>query len=181
MVPTFSKKKFVFFTFVISFMTLVSYWNDLCLHCYFLCNIEVLGARIAHWLKRRTRDRKVVSSSPGRSGGRNFFSRVNFVCWLLFSVCFTPVLPQWHIKDPGHSAKSADSRLHLNTYTPLTQWSRSGLTMPLSNIVGEPIRKRAHMQFIRECSVTVILARWATVDWFWPKEWNKCAWANFQF
>ena len=25
-----------------------------------------------------------------------------------------PVLPQWHVKDPGHSAKSADGRLHLN-------------------------------------------------------------------
>ena len=31
-----------------------------------------------------------------------------------------------------HSAKSAGGRLHLNTHTPLTQRSRSGLTMPLS-------------------------------------------------
>ena len=43
-----------------------------------------------------------------------------------------PVLPQWHVKDPGHSAKSAGGRLHLNTHTQLTQRSRSGLTMPLS-------------------------------------------------
>ena len=35
------------------------------------------------------------------------------------------------VKDPGHSAKSAGGRLHLNTYTPLTQKSRSGLTKPL--------------------------------------------------
>ena len=34
-----------------------------------------------------------------------FFSGVNFVCCLLFCVCSTPVLAQWHIKDPGHSAK----------------------------------------------------------------------------
>ena len=27
-----------------------------------------------------TRDRKIVGSSPGRSGGRIFFSRVNFLC-----------------------------------------------------------------------------------------------------
>ena len=40
-------------------------------------------------------------------------------------------LLQWHIKDPGHSAKSAGGRLHLNTHTPLTQQSRNGLTMPL--------------------------------------------------
>ena len=24
-----------------------------------------------------------------------------------------PVLPQWHVKDPGHSAKSVGGRLHL--------------------------------------------------------------------
>ena len=39
-----------------------------------------LGAVVACWLERRTRDRKVASSNPGRSGGRVFFSRVNFVC-----------------------------------------------------------------------------------------------------
>ena len=44
----------------------------------------------------------------------------------------SPELPQWHVKDPGHSAKSAGGRLHLNTDMPLTQRSRSGLTMPLS-------------------------------------------------
>ena len=53
------------------------------------------GAGIACWLERRTRDRKVASSNPGRSGGRRiFFSRVDFVCWLLFGVRSTPVLPQ---------------------------------------------------------------------------------------
>ena len=41
------------------------------------------------------------------------------------------MLPQWHVKDPGHSAKSAGGRLHLNTHTPLTHGSRSGPTMPL--------------------------------------------------
>ena len=52
--------------------------------------------------------------------------------WLLFSVRFTPVLPQWRVKDPGHSIKSAGGRFYLNTHTPLTQRSRSGLTMPMS-------------------------------------------------
>ena len=37
-----------------------------------------------------------------------------------------------HVRGPGHSAKSAGGRLHLNTYTPFTHRSRSGLTMPLS-------------------------------------------------
>ena len=49
----------------------------------------------------------------------------------LFVVCSTPVLPQWHVKDPGHSAKSAGGRLHLNMHTPLTQRSQGGLTMLL--------------------------------------------------
>ena len=43
------------------------------------------------------------------------------------------MLPQWHVKDPGHSAKSTGCKLRLNTHTPLTQRSRSGLTMPLSS------------------------------------------------
>ena len=62
----------------------------------------------------------------------NFFSRVNFVCWPLFGDRSTPMLPQWHVKDPNHSAKSAGGRLHLNMHTPLTHWSQSALTMPLS-------------------------------------------------
>ena len=51
---------------------------------------------------------------------------------LLFGVRSTPVLLQWHVKDPGHSAKSAGGRLHLNTHTPMTQRSRCGLIMLLS-------------------------------------------------
>ena len=65
------------------------------------------AAKIACWLEH---DWKVVSSNPGRSGGRIFFSRVNFVCWLLFRVRSTPVLPHWQVKDPDHSAKSAGGR-----------------------------------------------------------------------
>ena len=39
-----------------------------------------LGAGIALWLERRTRDPKVAGSNPCRSGGRIFFSRVSFLC-----------------------------------------------------------------------------------------------------
>ena len=73
-------------------------------HLFLVC-VCVGGAGIACQLERRSRDRKVASSNPGRSSRRIFFSRVNFVCWLLFGVRSTPVLPQWHVKDPGHSAK----------------------------------------------------------------------------
>ena len=66
-----------------------------------------------------------------------FRQDLKFLCsqhcvWLLFSVCSTPLLPQWHIKGLGHSTKSAGGRLHLNMHTPFTHRSRSGLTMPLS-------------------------------------------------
>ena len=65
---------------------------------------------------------------PAGAAGE-FSSPVNFVCRLSFGVRSTPVLPQWHVKDPGHSAKSAGGKLHLNTHTPLTQRSRSSLTV----------------------------------------------------
>ena len=32
----------------------------------------------------------------------------------------TPLLPQWHVKDPGHSAKSAGGRLDLKTHISLS-------------------------------------------------------------
>ena len=94
-------------------------------------DVGYLGAGAACWKSAGLMIKRVVNSNPGRSGRRLFFSRVNFVCWLLFGVRSTPVLLQWHIKDPGHSGQSAGGRLHLNLHTPLTQWSRSELTMPL--------------------------------------------------
>ena len=66
-------------------------------------------------------------SFDGKSG-----ALTNKLSQILFGVRSTPVLPQWHVKDPSHSAKSAGGRLHLNMHTHLTQRSRSGLTMPLS-------------------------------------------------
>ena len=49
-------------------------------HAYLGKGVVMVGAGIACWLGRRTRDRKVASSNPGRSGVKIFFSRVNFVC-----------------------------------------------------------------------------------------------------
>ena len=98
------------------------------LDCFFWyrCTLtyRLRGTGIACWLERWTCDQKVASLNPSRSGGRIFFSRVNIVCWLLFGVRSTPVLPQWHVKDPSHSAKSAGGRLHLNTRARLTKRSR---------------------------------------------------------
>ena len=116
-------------------MTINAWWQWLFVSSFCFTSylpLPVMEARIACWLERLTHDGKVLSSNPGVSGRRIFFSRVNFVCWLLFSVRSTPVLTQWHVKDLSHSAKSAGGRLHLNTHTPLTQRSRSGLTTPPS-------------------------------------------------
>ena len=56
-----------------------------------LCTVaKRYPAGVAQWLERRTLDRKVPGSSPGRSGGRIFFSRVNFLCWPLLRYPFNP-------------------------------------------------------------------------------------------
>ena len=69
---------------------------------------------------------------PAGAAGE-FSSPESSLCADSYSISVpTPVLPQWHVKDPGHSANCAGGRLHLNMLIPLTQRSRSGLTMPLS-------------------------------------------------
>ena len=52
----------------------------LCLMFVYVSLVLHKFAGIACWLERRTRHRKVASSNPGGSGGRIFFSRVNFAC-----------------------------------------------------------------------------------------------------
>ena len=49
-----------------------------------------MGAGMGQWLERRIRDWKVAGSSPCRSERRIFFSRVNFLCWLLVWYLFHP-------------------------------------------------------------------------------------------
>ena len=96
----------------------------------------------------------------------HFLLQIYFLYWLLFSLCSTPVVQQQHIKDPGHSAKSAVGRLHLNTVTPLTlqSWSGDRLTMPLRYSVGPCQGRQAHIQLIS--------AQRATAHWSWPTQWN---------
>ena len=56
----------------------------------FTMHLIYLGAGIAQWLEHRTRDWKVAGSNPCWNGGRIFFSRVDFLCWLLFRYPFHP-------------------------------------------------------------------------------------------
>ena len=53
-------------------------------------HLHTMGAGMAQWLERRTRDWKVAGSNPCWNGGRIFFSRVDFLCWLLFRYPFHP-------------------------------------------------------------------------------------------
>ena len=100
-------------------------------------HFETREPGIACWLERQTCDRKVASSNPGWSGGRIFFSRVNFVCRLLFGVRSTPVpVTAVALKRPRSFRQSAGGRLHLNTHTSLTQRSRNGLTVLSRHNVG---------------------------------------------
>ena len=66
------------------------------------------GAGIAQWLERRTRDWKVAGSNPCRSGGRIFFSWVDFLCWLLF-------------RYPFHSSVTAVARKKIGSILPEVQ------------------------------------------------------------
>ena len=93
----------------------------------------------------RTRDRKVTSLNPGRNGGRIFFPRVNFVCRLLLGVHFTSVLPQWHVKDPGHSAKSAGTPKHAYTLDPSkSEWNDSAAVQAeCGNLSGNKLTRNS--------------------------------------
>ena len=59
------------------------------------------------------------------------------------------MLLQWHVKDPGHSVRSAGGRIHLNMHTFLTQQSWTGLTKLLSrHSVGT--YRETNSQLVRE-------------------------------
>ena len=78
---------------VLSFFTLQ--WDKCQCHTMYKlwCTISLTffwGAGIAQWLEHRTRDWKVAGSNPCWNGGIIFFSRVDFLCWLLFRYPFHP-------------------------------------------------------------------------------------------
>ena len=97
--------------------------------------------------------------------GQTTWSFFFFFSFLFFGVHSTLMIPQWHVKDTGHSAKSAGGRLHSNMHMPLTQRSGSRLTMLLSMYSVGIIQKQAHTQLVREHSATVPGCRWGMNDW----------------
>ena len=72
-------------------------------------------------LEGRSRDRKVPGSSRGRSGGRTFFSRVNFLCWLLF-------------RYPFHHRVTAKARKRSRSFCQKCRWhitAKHAYTLPM--------------------------------------------------
>ena len=103
----------------------------LCSH-YVLLYCAVTYKGVACWYGTGLMIEMLRVRIPERAAGE-FSSSESTLCADSYSVVrFTSVLPQWHVIDPGHSDKSSGGRLHLNTHIPLTQRSRSGLTIPLS-------------------------------------------------
>ena len=81
--------------------------------------VPASGAGIAQWYMstRLVIERSWVRIPAGAV--REFSSPGSTFCADSdFGIRSTPVLPQYHLKDPSHSAKSAGGRLQLNTHTP---------------------------------------------------------------
>ena len=55
---------------------------------------------------------------PAGAAGKFSSPGSTFCADSYFGIRSTPVLPQQHVKDPGHSAKNAGGRLQLNSHTP---------------------------------------------------------------
>ena len=60
------------------------------------------GMGIAQWLECQTRDQKIAGLSPGRSSRRILFSRVNFLCWLIWVETIPPL---YYCKNPSFCQK----------------------------------------------------------------------------
>ena len=60
----------------------------------------ILGVGIAQVLEHQIRDRKVTGFNPCKSSQIIFFSRVNFMCWLLFQYPLHPCVTAVACKRP---------------------------------------------------------------------------------
>ena len=106
------------------------------------CYRKLKGAWIAPLVEQQTCEQRVVGSVPSGSGGRFFFSRVIFLCWLLFHVCSTSafVTTVAHKRPWSFCQKSAGGRLRINRHAHFTQWGWMGwLCCP--GIAQESIRE----------------------------------------
>ena len=95
----------------------VSYvpWCTLAISCMVTPVSLSQGTGIAQWLECQARGQKAAGVNPCRSGGR-IFSRVNFLCWLLFQYLFHPRVTAVARKRPRSFWQKC--RLQLNSHAP---------------------------------------------------------------
>ena len=79
-----------------------------------------------------------------------------------------PVLPQWHIKDPGHSVQSAGGTLHLNTnilHSMKYEWADYTVQAKCSNLSGKQahsgLSSLSHCGLILAWTVELVPASWS--------------------
>ena len=118
------------------------------------------GAGIAFWYTRRqTRDRKVASSSPGRSGGRIFSPPQRNFYVDSYSVSILPGVNEVARKRPRsfyQKCRWQVSRKRAHTLEPTkSEWADSVVQAHCGNLPG----KRAQTKLVREHSATVVSAR----------------------
>ena len=111
-----------------------------------------------YWSLRKASKRlhHIYPWAVGSKNNRSFpycFGKNNWYSPLHYHVRSTPVLPQWHVKDSGHSAKRAGWKLHLkHAYTldpTKSEWADyaavqltrnlSGNIRPQSSQLAEPL------------------------------------------
>ena len=105
-----------------------------------------------------------------QDGGNFFFSRVNFLCWLLSGVCSTPVLQQWHVEHPVilpkvQVAGCTKTCIHLDPTK--SKWADT-----LFRHNGQRTHQGDELtQSLLGNAQPVVSACWANGDWSWPEEW----------
>ena len=100
-------------------------------------------AGTAQWIERRTRDWKVAGSSPGSVGGRILFSRVTFLCWLLFQYPSPP--------PPPEAEYGSSSRLFM------LRWERNCERAIFSIIFDRKGRFERGMSFFKQSGSKVVV------------------------
>ena len=84
--------------------------------------VSVISNTIMRTMGSRDSARLVIERSrvwiPAGAVGEFSSPWSTFCADFYFGICSSPVLPQLHVKDPGHSAKSAGGRLQLNMHAP---------------------------------------------------------------
>ena len=137
--------------------------RSVCCHSNQLESVQVTVrvAGIACWLERRTRDQKVASSNPCTSGGRIFFFFLQSQLRVLTLIrCpFHPHVIAVARKRPWSFCQKCRWQVtlkHAYTHDPKkSEWADYAAVQAWC---GNPVRKRARTQLVREHSVTAVSA-----------------------